>query len=112
MVKASSRPAASTLTSRPSDDDRERRKRHAEGERLAGLDAAGRDRPLRGARHHRVDVGVVPHVERAGGAGADRDAEQRGESRSPDASCPGAITRPTKAVNTTSDITRGFSSAK
>ena len=25
----------------------------------------------------RVDVGVVPHVERAGGAGADGDAEQR-----------------------------------
>ena len=28
----------------------------------------------------RVDVGVVPHVERAGGARADRDAEQRGEA--------------------------------
>ena len=35
----------------------------------------------RGARHQRVDVGVIPHVERAGGAGADRDAEQRGEAR-------------------------------
>ena len=49
-------------------------------ERLARRDAAGRDRPARGARHHRVDVGVVPHVERAGGAGADRDAEQRDEA--------------------------------
>ena len=32
------------------------------------------------ARHHGIDVGVVPHVERAGGAGADRDAEQRREA--------------------------------
>ena len=32
-----------------------------------------------GARHHRVDVAVPPHVERARGAGPDRDADDRGE---------------------------------
>jgi hypothetical protein len=31
------------------------------------------------ARHARVDVGVVPHVECTGGAGADRDTEQSGQ---------------------------------
>ena len=66
----------------------------------------------RRARHHRVDVGVVPHVERAGGAGADRDAQQR--DKTPITGCmrPGATTSPTSAVNTTSDITRGFISAR
>src|SRR5450830_438814 len=49
------------------------------GVTLGRLHAAHRHRTARGARHHRIDVGVVPHVERAGGAGADRDAEQRGE---------------------------------
>ncbi len=61
------------------EDDREAREHQAEGQRLAGLDAARRNRAVRGARHHRIDVGVVPHVERAGGAGADRDASQRKE---------------------------------
>ena len=55
----------------------------------------------------RVDVGVVPHVERAGGAGADGDAEERDDGEH-GMQLPGASTCPTSAVNTTSDITRGF----
>ena len=80
MVKAS-RPAASTVDHQSEERDRADRKRQAEGQRLAGLHAAGRDRPPRGALHHRVDVGLVPHVERAGRARADRDAEQREEAQ-------------------------------
>ena len=60
--------------------DRENRQREAETRRLAGRDAAARYRPAGSARHARVDVGVVPHVERAGGAGADGDAQQRGKT--------------------------------
>ena len=56
------------------------RERHAEGERLAAADPARRDRPLGRAGHHRVDVGIPPHVERTGRAGAHRDRHQRGES--------------------------------
>ena len=41
---------------------------------------ARRYRPARRARHHGIDIGIEPHVERAGGAGADRDAQQRGET--------------------------------
>ena len=53
---------------------REGGEHHAEGERIVGLQATGRDRPPAGALHPRVDVGVVPHVERARGAGADGDS--------------------------------------
>ena len=45
----------------------------------SGRIATRRDRPAAGARHHRVDVGVVPHVEGAGRARPDRDGEERGE---------------------------------
>ena len=79
MVKASSA-AASDVDQQAEHHDRETGKRQPEGQRLARLHAAHRHRTARGARHDGVDVGVVPHVERAGGAGADRDAEQRGEA--------------------------------
>src|SRR5262249_1017753 len=52
----------------------------AKRKRLAGRDVAPWNGPIRSARHHRVDVGVVPHVERARGTGADRDAQKRGEA--------------------------------
>ena len=55
------------------------RQRDAEAERRARLDAAGRDRPVAGPAHHRVDVAVVPHVDRAARAGGDRDAQHGGE---------------------------------
>ena len=42
--------------------------------------ATARNRAGGGARHARVDVGVVPHVEGARGAGADGDGEQRDEA--------------------------------
>jgi hypothetical protein len=65
---------------------------------------------LRVRDHDLVDVGVVPHVERAGGAGADGDAQDRTRR------APGARTRVRasgrqNAVKITSDMTRGFSSA-
>ena len=38
-------------------------------------DLAARDWPHGGASHHGIDVGVVPHVEHAGGAGSRGDCE-------------------------------------
>ncbi len=84
----------------------------AEAEHLARPDAALRDRPVGGARHDRVEVGLVPHVERAGRARADGDEDQRREAAITGLIGPGATTMPTSAVNTTSDITRGLSSSK
>ena len=110
MVKASSAPATQ-LTSSAQRQDRADGEHRAEGERLVGRDAAARDGPARGALHARVDVGVVPHVEGAGGARADGDADQRDDGERGMRCCPGASTMPTSAVNTTSDITRGFISA-
>ena len=109
MVKAS-RPAASTFTARPISPTENSDEHDAEGQRVGALHPARRHRPAARAAHQGVDVGVVPHVERARRAGADRDAEDR------DAASTGFIgvraqTRPVSAVNTTSDITRGFSSA-
>ena len=63
--------AASQLTSTPSVITDSTESTRPKAQRLAGLDAAGRDRTVGGAAHHRVDIGVVPHVQRAGGAGAD-----------------------------------------
>ena len=51
----------------------------AEGARLVGADPAFRHRPPRGPRHARVDIGVVPHVQRTSGAGADGNADERGD---------------------------------
>jgi hypothetical protein len=64
----------------------------------AGLDA-GR------ASHNRVDVGVVPHVEGADGAGSCGDCEN---SNGPKEwiEMAGCNDRPTTAVNTASGITR------
>ena len=62
--------------------DRKGGQDEAEAERLARRNPAGRHGPGGSARHHRVDVGVVPHVERAGSAGADgdrSDGDQRDE---------------------------------
>ena len=50
-------------------------------ERLLAQHPAGRYRAPRRARHHGVDVGVEPHVERARRPGADRDAQQRREAQ-------------------------------
>ena len=48
---------------------------------LARRDAARRNRPPPRAAHHRVDVAVIPHVDRARGAGGDRDAQHGGEGQ-------------------------------
>ena len=47
---------------------------------MLAIDAPRRNWPAAGADHHRVDVGVVPHVQRAGRAGADGDRQKRGEA--------------------------------
>ena len=78
MVKTSSE-AATQFTKRPSEAIENAARSQPETRRLAGRDTALRNRPAGGACHARVDVGVVPHIERAGGAGADGDAEQRRE---------------------------------
>src|SRR5262249_3279637 len=52
----------------------------AKRKRLAGRDVAPWNWTIRSAAHHRVNVGVVPHVERARGTGADRDAQKRSEA--------------------------------
>ena len=51
-----------------------------EGEGLIGRDVAARDGPAGRALHQRVDIGVVPHVEGAGGTGADGDADERDDA--------------------------------
>ena len=59
----------------------EARQRQPEAQRLArarpGRPGSGR---LRGAPHHRVDIGIPPHVQRARGAAAQRDEQDRGEA--------------------------------
>ncbi len=78
---------------------------------VARLQAAGRDRPRRRAAHQAVDVGVEPHVERPGGPCPDGNRDQCG--RADDwIDVPRRDGQPTSAVKTTSDITRGLSSAK
>ena len=43
-------------------------------------DLAARNWPHRGAAHDRIDIGVVPHVERAGGSSSRGDGKNRGKS--------------------------------
>ena len=63
----------------PHHDDRADRKRDAEAQRRTWLDAARGDRPVPRSPHHRVDVTVIPHVDRAARAGGDGDAQHRGQ---------------------------------
>ncbi len=69
---------------KPENRDGEGGKHDAEGEALGARSCrpAGIGR-LRVRRIKRVDVGVVPHVERAGGAGAGGDREKRDDGRQP-----------------------------
>ena len=52
----------------------------AEGGRLARGDAPGGNRAAQCARHARIDIRVIPHVQRAGRARADGNAEKRGKA--------------------------------
>ena len=84
------------LTNRPMMRDRADRKRPAEAQRVAA-----RDRPIGMGRVavrviSAIDVGIIGHVERAGRARADRDAEQRREGRDR-IDMPGATTMPARA---------------
>ena len=49
-------------------------------ERGLAIHPPRRERPLGGAPHLRVEIGLVPLVERAARAGAKRDAQDRGEA--------------------------------
>jgi len=84
--------------------------RHAERERLPRQDPTGRYRPPRGPPHHRIDIGVVPHIEGAGGAGPDRDAQERGEAKHR-VEMPRRHHQADQCGEHTSDITRGFINA-
>ncbi|MPL91570.1 hypothetical protein SDC9_37645 [bioreactor metagenome] len=57
--------------------DRQPRKRQPDRQRLARGHPPRRDRPAGGALHLGVDVGIPPHVQRARGATAHRDAGNR-----------------------------------
>ena len=59
---------------------REHRQEQAEGKRGFRRNPARGNRPFRGPAHHQVDVGVVPHVERAGRATANRDRKNGNEA--------------------------------
>ena len=111
MVSASSA-AATQLTASPISMTEPTASTTPKAERLGRLDRArpAIGRPAR-ARHHRVDVAVVPHVDRARGAGADRDAQHRDRGQHRMQIGPAPTASPAKPVNTTSDMTRGFSSA-
>ena len=57
------------------DHDCAARKNKSECKRLGARDPAARDRTPGRASHHRIDVGVVPHVEHAGGASSGGDGK-------------------------------------
>ena len=61
-------------------------------------------------RHHGIDIGVVPHIEHTGGAGSCGDCKN---CKAPEEWIEMAWcnTNPTSAVNTASNMTRGFISA-
>ncbi len=59
--------------------DREGAQTDAEMERRLPVHPAGRERAVRGSAHLRVEVGLVPLIERTGRARAERDAEDRRE---------------------------------
>jgi hypothetical protein len=54
-------------------------KNEPKDKRLEPGDLAARNRPHRGAAHDRIDIGVVPHVEHAGGAGSRGNGKNRGK---------------------------------
>ena len=111
MVKAR-RPAASQLAARPRTITEPDRQHEAEGQRLAGLDPAVGDRALGGAGHHRVDVGVPPHVEAARRSGSRPRSSGARSIATTGWMWTLDTTMPTSAVKMTSTITRGLSRAK
>ena len=59
------------------DDHRHDRHENTKRQRIAGLYAAGRKRTCACARHHRINVGVIPHIDRTSRAGAQRNSQER-----------------------------------
>ena len=81
-------------------------------QRRLPIHPSGGKRPLGGAPHLRVDVGLVPLVERAACAGAERDAQDRGEAEHQRRKLAARRAGRTGPVNTTRLITRGLVSAR
>ena len=79
MVMASRSPAVQ-LTRTPSVRIEKTDRTEPKFRASSGGQASARNGTRRRARHARVDVGVVPHVERAGRAGTDGDGEQRNDA--------------------------------
>ena len=99
-----------TLSARAKNGDCAAGKNKSEYERFGARDLAARNWTPGGASHHGIDVGVVPHVEHAGGAGSCGDGENCNRPKKR-IEVTGAIINPTSAVKTASTITRGFISA-
>ena len=73
-MKASSA-AACDVGRESKNRDRAAGKDKSECKRFDRRDRAAGDRPHGRAGHHRIDIGVVPHVEHAGGASPRGDGE-------------------------------------
>ena len=68
------------LTAKPRHGNGTGCKHELEREPFRARHPAARDRAHGGAGHYCVDIGVVPHVEHAGGAGARGNAEKGDET--------------------------------
>ena len=64
----------------PENRHREPAQNETKDKRLDPGDFAAGNWPHRGAGHDRIDIGVVPHVERAGGCGPRGNGKNRGKS--------------------------------
>ena len=91
---SASNAAATQFTIRPRQTTEPKASTAPKARASLGVILPARDRPRRGARHRRVDIGVVPHIQRTGGAGAGGNADQRRDRQNRDASSPGAATMP------------------
>ncbi len=64
---------------KPHDGDRGHREHDPEAERIARRNPPRRDGTAPGAPHQRIDIAVIPHVDRSRRAGADGDGEDGGK---------------------------------
>jgi len=88
--------------------DGEERQQHARASASSGATRPAGSGRLRVRAINASRSRSLPHVDGAGGAGTQRDRQHGECGRQTGAGAPGAISTPTRPVNTTSDITRGF----
>ena len=96
----------------PHQQDREDASPTPKWSAVCAVHAPAGQRPVGGAPHLGVDLGLIPLVERPARAGAERDAQDRGEARARTAASPARRAGRTAPVNTTRLITRGLVSAR